>query len=58
MYFSTAQGGTGMQVSHADFGGCAAWAALPFPEEGDKPVDDNGHGTHVAGKTFDVTKTA
>lgn len=50
MYFnSDPQGGTSMQVSRADFGWRAAWAVSFFPEKRDKPVDDNGHNTHVAG---------
>lgn len=68
-YVSAAHGGSGVlvyvldsgvQVSHADFGGRATWAASFFPEEGDMPVDDIGHGTHVAGivagTTYGVAK--
>jgi len=51
---------TGVNVDHIDFEGRAKWGAT-IPQ-GDKDIDGNGHGTHVAGtiagKRYGVAKKA
>jgi subtilisin family serine protease len=43
---------TGIHTSHADFGGRASFG-VDFTDSGEGDNDNNGHGTHVAGK-FDL----